>query len=95
MTSPVEYAVIKAGIAHLTRYMARYFKTWNVRVNSISPGGIRDGQPDIFQKKYDRFGSGKGMLDPSDLCGALLFLLSAMSRYVNGQNIIVDDGWSL
>ena len=95
MTVPVEYAAIKSGIIHLTRYMARYFKEWNVRVNSISPGGIRDGQPDAFQEKYDSFGSGKGMLDPLDLCGTLLFLLSDMSRFVNGQNIIVDDGWSL
>ena len=35
------------------------------------------------------------MLDPEDLKGALLFLISDNSKYVNGQNIIVDDGWSL
>lgn len=95
MTSPVEYAAIKSAIVHLTKYMARYFKGWNVRVNSISPGGIRDGQPNAFQKKYDHFGSTKGMLDPADLSGTLVFLLSDMSRHVNGQNMVVDDGWSL
>jgi 3-oxoacyl-[acyl-carrier protein] reductase len=34
------------------------------------------------------------MLMPDDICGALLFLLSDYSRFVNGQNIIVDDGWT-
>jgi NAD(P)-dependent dehydrogenase (short-subunit alcohol dehydrogenase family) len=34
------------------------------------------------------------MLDPSDLSGTLVFLLSDDSKYINGQNIVVDDGWS-
>lgn len=35
------------------------------------------------------------MLDNSDLKGTLVYLLSDMSQYVNGQNIVVDDGFSL
>lgn len=95
MTMPVEYAAIKAGILHLTRYMAAYFKGRNIRVNCITPGGILDGQPEAFLKKYKDQCLNKGMLDKSDLNGALVFLLSDMSTYVNGQNIIVDDGFSL
>lgn len=95
MTMPVEYAAIKAAVLHLTRYFAQYFKGSNVRVNSISPGGIRDGQPPEFLEHYQQFAGSKGMLDPSDIEGALLFLLSDMSQFVNGQNIVVDDGWSL
>jgi NAD(P)-dependent dehydrogenase (short-subunit alcohol dehydrogenase family) len=34
-------------------------------------------------------------LDPEDVAGALRFLLSDDSKYINGQNIVVDDGWSL
>ena len=37
----------------------------------------------------------KGMLDKTDICGALIYLLSDMSEYLNGQNIIIDDGFSL
>ncbi|UYP48057.1 hypothetical protein NEF87_004342 [Candidatus Lokiarchaeum ossiferum] len=90
-----EYPAIKAGIIMLTKYMAKYFKNSNIRFNSISPGGILESQPEKFLKKYNSYCSSKGMLDSEDLKGALLFLLSDMSKYVNGQNIVVDDGWTL
>jgi NAD(P)-dependent dehydrogenase (short-subunit alcohol dehydrogenase family) len=95
MTTPVEYAAIKSGMLHLTKYMAKYFKGMNVRVNAISPGGILDGQPDEFIRKYNQECSTKGMLDGKDLNGTLIFLLSDMSSYVNGQNLVVDDGFIL
>jgi NAD(P)-dependent dehydrogenase (short-subunit alcohol dehydrogenase family) len=92
MTVPVEYAAIKAGLIHLTKYMAKYFKGMNIRVNTISPGGIIDSQPEEFLKNYKEQCISKGMLEGSDLAGTLIYLLSDMSQYVNGQNIIVDDG---
>lgn len=95
MTMPVEYAAIKAGLQHLTRYMAKYFKGCNIRFNCLSPGGIKDKQPESFLEKYASYSMSKGMLDPKDLTGALVFLLSDDSKFINGQNIIVDDGWSL
>jgi len=95
MTMPVEYAAIKSAVIHLTKYMAKYFKGSNVRVNCISPGGILDGQPESFLSKYNSHGLTKGMLDVEDLMGAMVFLLSDMSKYVNGHNLIVDDGWNL
>lgn len=95
MTVPVEYAAIKSGLLHLTKYMAKYFKGMNIRVNAISPGGIFDNQPQQFLANYKKQCLNKGMLDKSDLKGTLVYLLSDMSRYVNGQNIIVDDGFSL
>lgn len=95
MTMPVEYAAIKSGLIHLTKYMAKYFKGMNIKVNAISPGGIFDNQPETFLNAYNNQCLNKGMLDKSDLKGTLLYLLSDMSRYVNGQNIVVDDGFSL
>ncbi|PWF48931.1 oxidoreductase [Massilia glaciei] len=95
MTMPVEYAVIKSGVLHLTRYMAKYLKGTGIRVNAISPGGIFDGQPESFLEKYNALCSGKGMLDKQDVAGTLLFLLSDASAFINGQNITVDDGFSL
>lgn len=95
MTMPVEYAAIKSGLIHLTKYMAKYFKDMNIKVNALSPGGIFDHQPETFLEKYKEKCLNKGMLDNSDLKGTLVYLLSDMSKYVNGQNIIVDDGFSL
>ena len=95
MTMPVEYAAIKSGLIHLTKYMAKYFKGMNIKVNTLSPGGIFDNQPEEFLKAYKKECSNKGMLDKSDLKGTLVYLLSDMSRYINGQNIIVDDGFTL
>lgn len=95
MTMPVEYAAIKSGLLHLTKYMAKYFKGLNIRVNALSPGGIADNQPAAFLAAYKAESLNKGMLDKSDLKGSLIYLLSDLSQYVNGQNIIVDDGFTL
>ncbi len=95
MTMPVEYAAIKSGVIQLTRYFAQYFKADQIRVNCLSPGGIMDKQPESFLREYGRFCGGKGMLEPADIVGALLFLLSDGSKYMTGQNLIVDDGFSL
>lgn len=95
MNMPVEYAAIKSAIIHLTKYMAKYFKGLNIRVNTLSPGGILDKQHRVFLAEYNKRCLTKGMLDKSDICGTLIYLLSDLSTYVSGQNIIVDDGFSL
>jgi NAD(P)-dependent dehydrogenase (short-subunit alcohol dehydrogenase family) len=95
LTMPVEYAAIKSSLIHLTKYMAKYFKGMNIRVNCISPGGIFNHQPESFLEKYKENCLSAGMLKKNDLNGSLFYLLSDMSKYVNGQNIIVDDGFSL
>ncbi|MBY0545462.1 MAG: flagellin modification protein A [Gammaproteobacteria bacterium] len=95
MTMPVEYAAIKSAIIHLTKYMAKYFKGMNIRVNTLSPGGILDKQPVAFLEAYRKQCLNKGMLDKSDMRGTLVYLLSDLSEYVNGQNIVVDDGFSV
>lgn len=95
MTMPVEYAAIKSGLLHLTRYFAQYLKGRNIRVNALSPGGIFDNQPAAFLERYRHLCADKGMLNPNDLAGTLVFLLSDLSRHIDGQNLIVDDGFSL
>jgi NAD(P)-dependent dehydrogenase (short-subunit alcohol dehydrogenase family) len=95
MTMPVEYAAIKAAIIQLTRYFAQYFKGDGIRVNCLSPGGILDHQPESFLSGYNARCNSKGMLDPHDIAGTVVFLLSDASAYITGQNFIVDDGFSL
>jgi NAD(P)-dependent dehydrogenase (short-subunit alcohol dehydrogenase family) len=95
MTAPVEYAAIKASIIQLTKYFAQYFKKDNIRVNCLSPGGILDNQPESFISAYNSFCSEKGMLDPHDVANTLIFLLSDSSKFITGQNLIIDDGFTL
>lgn len=95
MTMPVEYAAIKSALIHVTKYMAKYFKGKNIRINSISLGGLFDNQPDEFLKAYNSYCLNKGMLNRTDINGTLMYMLSEHSAFLNGQNIIVDDGFCL
>jgi len=92
---PVEYAVIKSALIHFTKYLAKYLKGKNIRVNAISPGGILDNQPQQFVEKYEDYCLNKGLLDSNNVSGTLIYLLSDLSEFVNGQNIVVDDGFIL
>ena len=96
MTMPVEYAAIKGGLINLTKYLASYLGKYNIRINAISPGGVFDNQPGSFVKKYsEKVVLGKRMTNTDDLFGVLIFLLSDASKYITGQNIVVDGGWTL
>jgi NAD(P)-dependent dehydrogenase (short-subunit alcohol dehydrogenase family) len=95
MTSPIEYTAVKSGIISMTRWLAKYYKNNNIRVNCVSPGGILDQQPQSFLENYRDSCTSKGMLDPTDVAGTVLFLISDQSLYINGQNLVIDDGWSL
>ncbi|MDB2630022.1 oxidoreductase [Luminiphilus sp.] len=95
MTMPVEYAAIKAALLHLSKYVAAYVADSRFRVNSVSPGGIFDHQPNNFLEAYKNKTLGKGMLDVDDVIGSIIYLFSDYARHVNGQNIVVDDGFIL
>lgn len=94
MTMPVEYAAIKAGVNHLTRYANAYVKG-TFRANCVSPGGILADQDADFLERYNSHCMAKGMLDSKDILGTIFYLLSEASEFVAGQNIVIDDGFSL
>jgi NAD(P)-dependent dehydrogenase (short-subunit alcohol dehydrogenase family) len=95
MTMPVEYAAIKSALLHLNKYIVAYVNNSNFRVNSISPGGLIDGQPESFLQAYKTKTLGQGMLESKDMMGAITFLLSDNAQYINCQNIIIDDGFTI
>jgi NAD(P)-dependent dehydrogenase (short-subunit alcohol dehydrogenase family) len=94
MTMPAEYAAIKGAIINFTRYLATYLATYNIRVNCISPGGIFNEQPVSFVEKYKQRTPMGRMGKPEDIAGGVLFLLSNLSSYMTGQNLVIDGGWS-
>jgi NAD(P)-dependent dehydrogenase (short-subunit alcohol dehydrogenase family) len=88
---PAAYGASKAGVVQLTRWLARHLAP--VRVNALSPGGVRGGQDDEFLRKYcARVPLGR-MAEPEDLTGPLLFLASDASRYVTGHELRADGGF--
>ncbi|KKW24551.1 MAG: Short chain dehydrogenase [Candidatus Kaiserbacteria bacterium GW2011_GWC2_52_8b] len=89
------YAATKAGVIHMTKYLAAYLGDKNIRVNSVSPGGVFADQKQFFIDNYvEKTPLGK-MAQPDDIAPALLFLASADARYITGQNLTVDGGFSL
>ena len=96
MVNPPEYAAAKGGTIALARYFASLLGPHNIRVNTISPGGVLDGQPKPFLREYAKHARlAPGMLAPEDLGGALVFLFSDASKKVTGHNLVVDGGWTI
>ena len=89
---PVTYSVVKAGILGLTRYLAAYWGKNGVRVNALSPGGVYNGQPDEFVRRFSETVPLGRMADRTDYEGALLYLCSDASAYMTGSNLLVDGG---
>jgi NAD(P)-dependent dehydrogenase (short-subunit alcohol dehydrogenase family) len=94
MTMPAAYSAIKGGLINFTRYLASYLGKHKIRVNAVSPGGIFDNQNEIFVSQYERKTPLRRMGTPEDISPVVSFLLSDDARYITGQNIIVDGGWT-
>ncbi|MDO8573457.1 MAG: SDR family oxidoreductase [Candidatus Daviesbacteria bacterium] len=94
MSSAMAYSAIKGGIINLGRYMASYFGKFNIRVNTVCPGGIFDNQNKIFVKNYERNTPLNRMGKPEEIASAVLFLSSDAASYVTGTTFMVDGGWT-
>jgi NAD(P)-dependent dehydrogenase (short-subunit alcohol dehydrogenase family) len=94
-TMPIEYAAIKSAINQISKYFAQYYKKDGIQVNVISPGGILASNDEKFAEKYNEHCGKIGMLSPKEITGVVNFLLSDSSNAITGQNIIVDDGFTL
>ena len=92
---PVTYSVVKAGLVGLTKYLATYWNEDGIRVNSLSPGGIYDGQPEEFVKKLSSLIPMGRMANRDEYQSAVQFLCSNASSYMTGQNIVIDGGRSV
>jgi len=97
----IHYTASKAGILGLTRHIAKEFGSQGVRANSICPGGILGERMTFLMNALKRENELESLAKQSplgrnvvekDVVGAILFLLSDLSRFVTGATIDVNGG---
>jgi len=91
---PIAYSVSKSGVLNFTRYLANYWGTKGIRVNTLTLAGVFNNQDQEFLDQYiSKIPIGR-MAEPSDYFGPLHFLCSNSSIYMTGANLVVDGGWT-
>lgn len=93
MGNPAAYAASKAGVVQLTRWLSNILAP-DIRVNSVSPGGVYRAQPKIFIDRYIQKTPLGRMCSEDEVVGGLLFLASDLASYITGHNLIVDGGYT-
>ena len=95
------YSIIKGGIINLTRQMASYYGQYNIRVNCISPGAIKNFDKkdltnnNVFRSRYIKKTPLKRLGQPSDVASSVVFLSSKASNYITGINLVIDGGMTI
>lgn len=96
--NPINYGALKAGVIQLTKYFGAYLIAKGINVNAITPGTFPSDkvcENEEFIRRLSKKNPSNRVGTPDDLKGIVLFLSSQASKYVVGQNIIVDGGWTI
>lgn len=89
---PVDYSVTKHGLIGLTKYLSTYYADKNIRVNSLSLGGVYTNQDEDFVNRLSNLIPMGRMASVDEYKGAIVFLCSEANSYMTGGNLILDGG---
>ena len=92
INTPLSYSASKGALVSITKHIATSWGHKNIRCNCLTPGGVSSGQNTVFNKNYSNRVPLNRMASAEDISGALVFLCSSESAYINGHNLIVDGG---
>lgn len=93
--TPLVYSTSKGAVISLTRYLAAYLAGDGIRVNTVTPGGVYQGQDETFVARYRERCPMARMATPEEIFHAVYFLASDASSYITGHNLVVDGGWTV
>ena len=96
--NPIEYGTGKAGVIHMTKYLAVHWAPRGIRVNCVSPGPfpnptVQREHPEFVQRLAQKVPMGR-IGRPHEMAGAVVFLASDAASYVTGETISVNGGWT-
>lgn len=89
---PVSYSVVKHGIIGLTKYLAVYWAQKGIRVNTLCPASLQNGQDEVFISKISNLIPMGRMSRPDEYVCTVLYLISEASSYMTGSTVVLDGG---
>ncbi|MBD5545421.1 MAG: SDR family oxidoreductase [Lachnospiraceae bacterium] len=89
---PISYSVVKHGLIGMTKYLATYWAKKGVRVNTLCPASLENGQaPEFIEKISNLIPMGR-MSRPEEYPATVLYMLSEASSYMTGATVLLDGG---
>lgn len=92
IVKPVSYSVVKHGIIGLTKYLAVYWADKGIRVNTLCPASLHNGQDDEFVKKLGKLVPLGRMSEPEEYVCTILYMISNSAPYMTGATVVCDGG---
>ena len=89
---PVSYSVVKHGIIGLTKYLAIYWAKKGIRVNTLCPASLQNGQDEVFISKISNLIPMGRMSRPDEYVCTILYLISDATSYMTGSTVVLDGG---